>query len=428
MQFVCQPKEVLDLATNFKHLSYEDRCCIEKELNSGSSINQISIMLNKNHSTILRKIKRHMTFLEANSWNGYKNPCKNRHSCYKKFCDFQKPCYEKEVCQILLRSPYVCNNCKSRSGCRKNRYTYYAKDASKIYEELKSNSRKGIDLTPEQVYEINKTISPLFKVKGQSINHIFINHSDLLTFTKQSFYNYVNLNVFDVKNIDLKRKVKYKKRKNNKRKTAAERTVRIGRTYNDFLPFIAHHPDYNIVEMDTVEGRKGGKCFLTLLWRKSNFMLIFLLEKQTMNCVEGVFEYLQQVLLEDDYNRLFQVILTDNGKEFLNPLATECNHSTGERITSLFYCDPGASWQKPQIEKNHEFIRYVLPKKTSFDHLTQYDCFLLSSHINSTCRENLNNYCPFKSMLFLCDEQVLNSLNNYYIEPDDVVLNKNLLK
>lgn len=116
-----------------------------------------------------------------------------------------------------------------------------------MYESLKSESRKGIDLTPEQVYEINKVISPLIKDKGQSINHVFINHSDILDFTKQSFYNYINLDVFDIKNLDLKRKVKYKRRKNNKRKTAAERTVRKERTYNDFLEYVGVHPDYNIL-------------------------------------------------------------------------------------------------------------------------------------------------------------------------------------
>ena len=31
-------------------------------------------------------------------------------------------------------------------------------------------------------------------------------------------------------------------------------------------------------------------------------------------------------------------------------------------------------------------------------------------------------------MLFLCDEQTLNMLNIYYIEPDEVQLNKDLLK
>ena len=157
-------------------------------------------------------------------------------------------------------------------------------------------------------------------------------------------------------------------------------------------------------------------------------MLIFLLDNQTTEEVTKVFEYLQQTLLEDDYKKLFQIILTDNGHEFYDVLNIEFHHKTGELLSKVFYCDPGASWQKGGIEKNHEFIRYVLPKKTSFKNLTQLDCDILSSHINSLCRESLNNKSPFEAMTFMCDEQTLNLLNTYYIEPDEVQLNTDLLK
>ena len=181
--------------------------------------------------------------------------------------------------------------------------------------------------------------------------------------------------------------------------------------------------------MDTVEGlQTDSKCILTLFWRKSNFLLIFLLECQTTAEVTKVFEYLQETLPEVDYKRLFQVILTDNGHEFYDVNNIECNHKTGEYISHAFYCDPSASWQKGGIEKNHEFIRYILPKKTTFKDLTQNDCNIIANNINSLCRESLNNNCPFKAMLFLCDEKILNSLNMYYIEPDEVVLNNSLLK
>ena len=79
--------------------------------------------------------------------------------------------YDRDIsCSRLAKSPYVCNGCKSRSGCRKERYTYYARKADDSYREVKSNTRKGINLTPEEVYEINKTLTPLIK-KGQTINH-----------------------------------------------------------------------------------------------------------------------------------------------------------------------------------------------------------------------------------------------------------------
>ena len=397
--------------TNYCHLSYEERKNIEDGLNSRKSINKIAKELNRAHSTILREIDRNKIYSEPSAFNNYN-------------VNFNKDL----TCAKLSKAPYVCNGCKSRSGCRKQRWTYYARKANDSYKELISSCRQGISLTEEEIYNINNVIAPLVK-KGQTTNHLYINHPEVLNFSKVSFYNYINAGVFEFGPLDFPRIVKHKKRKNKKRRTRQEREILIGRKYNDFIEFTSKNPDLNIVEMDTVVGLKtDSKCILTLFWRKSNFMLMFLLESQTTDEVTNVFEYLQQTLLEEDYKKLFQVILTDNGKEFYDVLNIECNHKTGEQISKVFYCDPGASWQKGGLEKNHEFIRYVLPKKTTFKNLTQNDCLIIANHINSLCRDSLNYNCPFKAMLFLCDEKVLNSLNMYYIEPDQVQLNQKLIK
>ena len=400
---------------NYCHLSYEDRKNIEDGLNERKSINQISKELNRSHSTILREIDRNKVYYKPNNYG------------HQKDID-PKLLYKYLPCDKLKKSPYVCNGCKSRSGCRKERYTYYARKADDCYKEVKSEARKGINLTPEEVYKINEVITPLVK-KGQTTNHLYINHPDILDFSKASFYNYINNGIFEFGPLDFPRIVKYKKRKNNKRRSRKEREIRIGRTYDDFIKYIIDKPDLNIVEMDTVIGkREEESCFLTLLWRKSKFMLIFLLESQTTDEVTKVFEYLQQTLLEDEYKKLFQVILTDNGHEFFDVDNIECHHKTGELLTKLFYCNPHLSCQKGMIEKNHEFIRYVLPKGTSFSNLTQNDCNILMNHINSLCRNSLNGNSPFEAMKFLCNEETLNKLNCYYIEPDEVQLNKKLLK
>ena len=396
---------------NYCHLSYEERKNIEDGLNSNKSINKIAKELNRAHSTILREIDRNKIDSKPSTFNNYNVNFNKDLSCSK-----------------LSKTPYVCNGCKSRSGCRKQRWTYYARKANDSYNELISSCRQGISLTEEEIYNINNVIAPLVK-KGQTTNHLYINHPELLNFSKVSFYNYINNGVFEFGPLDFPRIVKHKKRKNKKRRTRQEREILIGRKYNDFIEFISKNPNSNIVEMDTVEGLKtDSNCILTLFWRKSNFMLMFLLESQTIDEVTKVFEYLQQTLLEDDYKKLFQVILTDNGHEFFDILNIECNHKTGEQISKVFYCDPGASWQKGGIEKNHEFIRYVLPKKTTFKNLTQNDCLIIANHINSLCRDSLNYNCPFKAMLFLCDEKILNMLNMYYIEPDQVQLNQKLIK
>ena len=398
---------------NYCHLSYEDRKNIEDGLNENKSINQISKEINRSHSSILREIDRNKKYSEPSAWNNYK---------------INHPDLDLS-CERLKHSPYVCNGCKSRSGCRKVRWTYYAREADNSYKEVKSEARKGINLTPEEVYKINSVLTPLIK-KGQTINHLYINHPDILDFSKPSFYNYVNNGVFEFGPLDFPRIVKYKKRKNsNKRRTRKEREILIGRTYDDFIEYISNNPDMNIVEMDTVEGLKDeNDCFLTLLWRKSKFMLIFKLENQTTEEVSRIFNILQQLIPYDDYKRLFQVILTDNGHEFFDVLNIECMHSTGEQVTKLFFCDPHMSCQKGMIEKNHEFIRYILPKGSSFKNITQEDCDLFMNNINSLCRDSLNGKSPYEAMLFLCDEYVLKSLNCYYIKPDEVILNDSLLK
>ena len=399
--------------TNYCHLSYEDRKNIEDGLNENKSINQISKEINRNHSTILREIDRNKKYSEPSSWNNYK---------------INHPDLDLS-CERLKHSPHVCNGCKSRSGCRKIRWTYYAREAQRAYDELIKSCRQGINLTPEEVHTINEVITPLIK-KGQTTNHLYINHPEILDFSKSSFYRYINDGVFEFGPLDFPRIVKYKKRKNSSnRRTRKEREILINRKYTDFIEFISNNPDSNIVEMDTVEGLKNeNDCFLTLLWRKSKFMLIFKLESQTTDEVTRIFEILQNLIPLDIYKDLFQVILTDNGHEFFDVNNIECIHSTGEYVTHLFFCDPHASCQKGMIEKNHEFIRYILPKGSSFKNINQEDCNLIMNNINSLCRDSLNGKSPYEAMLFLCDEYILKKLGCHFIKSDEVNLTYDLLK
>jgi IS30 family transposase len=102
------------------------------------------------------------------------------------------------------------------------------------------------------------------------------------------------LNVFTARNIDLPRKVKYKVRKSSSCNRAARRSARVGRSYADFLKLLEENPHTNVVEMDTVEGQKGGKVLLTLLFRSCSFMLAFLLEEKAQVCVRDALNSLSR--------------------------------------------------------------------------------------------------------------------------------------
>lgn len=117
-------------------------------------------------------------------------------------------------------------------------------------------------------------IVPLVKDKHQPINHIYETNSDIISFSKPTFYRYVNDDVLSLSNIDLPKKVTYKPRKRKKENNNKQNYIK-NRNFEDFLNYIEKHTDASIVEMDTVEGTKGGKCFLTLFIRKTSLLLIF---------------------------------------------------------------------------------------------------------------------------------------------------------
>jgi IS30 family transposase len=190
---------------------------------------------------------------------------------------------------------------------------------------------------------------------------------------------------------------------------------------------LKNQPNLNVVEMDVVEGVKGGKVFLTMMFRNCSLMLIFLLESKTQHEVERVFNEMMFFLGVEEFKKLFPVILTDGGSEFQNPYALESSIYSGKR-TSIYYCDPYSSWQKGMLEKNHEYIRLVLPKGTSFNDLDHQDVMLLQDNINSEARDSLNGCSPFKLSQLLLDKNLHQALNLKEIAPDDVFLKPELLK
>jgi len=105
-------------------------------------------------------------------------------------------------------------------------------------------------MTPEELQELNDLISPLI-LKGQPLSHIFAVHADEIPVCRRTLYNYFDQKVFQTRNIDLPRRVRYKKRKKRSepRKTPTTKQVyRNKRTYVDFERFMAAHPDIDVVE------------------------------------------------------------------------------------------------------------------------------------------------------------------------------------
>jgi IS30 family transposase len=173
--------------------------------------------------------------------------------------------------------------------------------------------------------------------------------------------------------------------------------------------------------MDTVIGSIGGKSLLTLHFITSNFMMAFLLNEHTKEETEKVFIRLKKIFGKEQYKLLFRVVLTDNGTEMPNNDIVEIFDN--ETVANIFYCDPGKSYQKGKIEKNHTYIRRALPKGTSFDNLKQEDIDKLMNNINSISREELNNNCPYDLAVLLIGKDYLKKLNYKKIKADEIDMN-----
>lgn len=430
---------------NHKHLTLEDREYIEKSLNEKKSFREISKYLCKDPSTISKEVWNHriVNTFHRGSFNNPHNFCIHRYHCKKMnacgkivICDtFCRSClkcnnvcprFEKEQCRQIENAPYVCNGCPTpRHRCTiQTKFDYNAKAAQRKYEQLLSESRVGVDLTKTQLRALDSIVRPLI-AQGQSPYMILTNHPEL-DISVKTLYNYIDQGLLLTKNIHLKRKVKFHKRKSHKTQIT-DREVFIGRTYNDFRD--SHADELDFWEMDTVLSARGSlKCILTLYFPECELLLAHLMNRCSPGAVKLIFDRLQAALGDAyEFAFTFPVILTDRGKEFGRPEELEKDSRKNPR-TSIFYCDPMRSDQKGGIENVHTMLRMILPKGTVFEDLTQWDIRKCADHINNAPRKHLAGQTPYELALKTFGPEVLKKLQLRYVAPDDVTLSPKLLK
>ncbi len=429
-----------------KFFTYEERLELQKHLKESLSFKEISRRLDKNPTTISREVRKNSSEV-ATGYPGFPyNACKNRFNCRKKnicgndcsrksaaYCKLCAQCnaqcddFIEEICTAKFRVPYVCNGCENLGKCTLLKNIYDAEHAHIKASEAISEARSGLCVSEDEITRLNAIISPLVQ-NGQSVHQIYVTHEDELMCSEKTIYNYIDACLFDVRNIDLPRKVKFRERY-KRPEFKVDKGCRIGCNYEEFNVFLSNNSDISVVQMDSVIGTKGGKCILTIHFVESSLMLAFLRDANTSQSVIDIFNMLEKDLGDELFRKLFPVILTDNGSEFSNPKAIEYRPAPRLGLrTHVFYCDAGSPFQKGAIEVNHELIRRVLPKGTSFNNLTQEDISMMMNHINSYKRKKLNNRSLYETFSFYHEEEVLTKLRCAPVAASDIMLKPVLLK
>ena len=428
-----------------KHMVLETRNKIKYGLDQCLSFKAIGASIGKDCTTVSKEVRGHIVFEKKGAPYRPFNDCKKRTHCNhygdackdcsrknKKKCSCCGSCipecpdYEKEICPLLDKPPYVCNGCSMRNVCTLEKRIYDPVSAQKEYEEVRSESRSGVNLTEEEASQLNSVISPLLK-NGQSLHHILVNNPDKVLCCEKTAYTYVDKGLFDSRNMDMPRKIRFKPRKKKSVELKVDKACRIGRTYEDFKKYIEEHPELPVVELDSVEGKKGCAVLLTIHFVLQKFQLAFKREANDSQSVTDVFNDLYKRLGKKLYLKLFPVLLADNGTEFSNPKALEYGPD-GEQRSKVFYCNPSAPNEKGACENNHEFIRRIIPKGKDIGQYSHEQIALMMNHINSYGRPELGNKAPYEMLAFYYGKRALKIFGFEAVKPNDIILKPSLLK
>lgn len=405
------------------HFTLETRKLIEERLNESKTITEISNELQRDRSNIGKEIMKHRIATFPSTFN-YDHPCLKHVNCSMKTYECYKTCKNIEIklCENLISSPHVCNGCQKKKYCRHVRYYYNAVEANNEYVNSWKKDRSKLRYTPLELDILNNDFKVLV-LNCKSIYHalIVINKRGF-NFKISTIYKQIERGQLALKKSDLPRcrKTKQKEVKDKSYKRDIE-----GHTYEDYNSYKEENPNAVETQMDTVEGIKENDApvFFTIEIIDIKFILIFKLTSQNAKEVSNKLKLLKEILGDEIIEKIFEILLTDNGKEFirlddLKEILPNAN---------IFYCHPYSSYEKGNIENNHELIRRVIPKGISLKCYTQKDLDLLCFHINNLYRESLDGKCPFDLVENYISKDVLDKLNLKKIDDDKVVLVPKLL-
>lgn len=370
------------------HLTDDDRKTISSMLAHGAKCIEIATAIGCDPTTISKEIK------------------KNR--IISKEAKFDK----KILCKKLERFPFVCLDCyRKYKDCVLTQLKYDAGIAHKKYEYRLHETRKGINLTPEEHQKLNIALKEGLKNK-KSVYSII--HSSGVDVSLPTVYRYIKDKKVDVSRIDLPYAVTYKKRKKQNKKyeyPENNKVDRHNRTYVDYLAYKRTHINEFTTQMDFLGAIKAdSKSILTLIIPDIHFVFLYIIENRNSEKVTKVFDELENKLGYEKFNEIFPSILTDRDPCFSDIVGIEFSKETGIQRTYLFFCDAFKSNQKASVENMNKQIRKFFPKGSSVDRYTQDEIDVIVKTINESPLFSLDGYSPKEAFITIFGQEAYDKL------------------
>ena len=169
-----------------------------------------------------------------------------------------------------------------------------------------------------------------------------------------------------------------------RRAGSARRGGPLGRPISQRPARVTHRRQIGHWEVDTMLGRGRRACVLSLVERKTGYLLIGKLATRTA----AAFRH-RAIRLIRAQPRPVDTITADNGVEISDWRTIE--RRTG---TCFFFATPYHAWERGTNENTNGLIRQFLPKQQSMAGLTQRDCTRIARHLNRRPRKRLGYRTP----------------------------------
>lgn len=308
---------------SYKHFSTSEREIIEKLLKNNWSIRKIAKLLERSASSVSREISRNTKRYEYTA-----EKAKSRYLTVRKFKCHKTAMYNNPELVLLLR-------------------------------DLIMNKR----FSPEQ-------ISSRLKLEGSKIAISYV-----------TIYRYIKAGKLEIPKFWGERIVhKYLRRKGKKRKNGyTKRSPYLIPNHIEDRPYKAEQRlEIGHWEGDTVIGKQGGACLLTLVDRKTRFTLVAKCENKSASAINSAMLKLLQ-------NVPSLTITPDRGLEF-------SGHSEiTNKIGAVFYFPkPAQPWKRGTNENTNGLIREFIPKGKSIDNISEEEILEFINKINNRPRKCLN--------------------------------------
>lgn len=318
----------------------------------------------------------------------------------------------KILCEKLDRFPYVCGTCKAKyTTCTLTQLKYEPRIAQQKYEYRLHESRRGINLTPEEHKQLELALKEGLKNK-RSVYSII--HSAKFDISMSTVYRYIDEKKINITKMDLPYAVTYKKRKKQNKKYEYPENYkvnRMNRTFVDYLAYRKSHLNEMTVQMDFLGSIKSdSKSILTLIIPDIHFVFLFIIENKNATKITQLFDNLENILGIDVFKEIFPSILTDRDPSFADIQGIEFSKETGEQRTYLFFCDAFRSNQKASVENMNKQIRKFFPKGKSVDVFSKSQVKEINIIINESPLFSLDGASPKEAFITIFGNEAFDKL------------------